>query len=59
VGATGRPGHLSRGRGIPVEQLDINLDAIAGPGFTEEELAAIDLDAVDSGVNMWAEHIGD
>jgi L-glyceraldehyde 3-phosphate reductase len=38
-----------------VEQLDINLDAMAGPAFTDEELAAIDQDAVDSGVNLWAE----
>jgi L-glyceraldehyde 3-phosphate reductase len=37
-----------------VEQLDINLDALSGPGFTEEELAEIDQDAVDSGINLWA-----
>ena len=37
-----------------VEQLDTNLDALAGPAFTEEELAAIDQDAVDSGINLWA-----
>jgi L-glyceraldehyde 3-phosphate reductase len=37
-----------------VEQLDMNLDALAGPPFTEEELAAIDRHAVDSGVNLWA-----
>jgi L-glyceraldehyde 3-phosphate reductase len=38
-----------------VEQLDINLDALGGPPFTEEELTAIDRDAVDSGINLWAE----
>ena len=37
-----------------VEQLDINLDALDGPPLTEEELAAIDKDAVDSGINLWA-----
>ena len=38
-----------------VEQLDTNLDALQGPPLTDEELAAIDQDAVDSGVNLWAE----
>ncbi|MBB6628774.1 L-glyceraldehyde 3-phosphate reductase [Nocardioides sp. KIGAM211] len=37
-----------------VEQLDTNLDALAGPAFTPEELAAIDEDAVDAGINLWA-----
>jgi L-glyceraldehyde 3-phosphate reductase len=37
-----------------VEQLDTNLDALDGPPITEEELAEIDQDAVDSGVNLWA-----
>ncbi len=37
-----------------VEQLDTNLDALDGPPLTEEELAAIDKDAVDSGINLWA-----
>ena len=37
-----------------VEQLDTNLDAIAGPAFTDEELKAIDDDAVEAGVNLWA-----
>ncbi|MCW2845696.1 MAG: aldo/keto reductase [Nocardioides sp.] len=36
-----------------VEQLDTNLDALSGPAFTEEELAAIDSDAVDGGINLW------
>ena len=40
-----------------VEQLDTNLDALDGPPLTDEELAAIDQDAVDSGaINLWAEH---
>jgi L-glyceraldehyde 3-phosphate reductase len=37
-----------------VEQLDTNLDALAGPPFTDEELAAIDADAVEAGINLWA-----
>ncbi|WP_433875501.1 L-glyceraldehyde 3-phosphate reductase [Sinomonas atrocyanea] len=42
-----------------VEQLDTNLDALAGPPLTEEELAAIDRDAVDSGINLWAKQTTD
>ena len=42
-----------------VEQLDTNLDALAGPAFTDEELATIDQDAVDSGVNLWARQTED
>ena len=38
-----------------VEQLDANLDALEGPAFTEDELAAIDQDAVDADINLWAE----
>ena len=37
-----------------VEQLDTNLDALEGPPLTDQELAAIDQDAVDSGINLWA-----
>lgn len=37
-----------------VEQLDTNLDALAGPDFSEAELTAIDDDAVEAGVNLWA-----
>ncbi|KRF35244.1 L-glyceraldehyde 3-phosphate reductase [Nocardioides sp. Soil805] len=37
-----------------VEQLDTNLDALDGPPLTDDELAAIDRHAVDSGVNLWA-----
>jgi L-glyceraldehyde 3-phosphate reductase len=37
-----------------VEQLDTNLDALAAPPLTEEELAAIDEDAVEAGINLWA-----
>jgi L-glyceraldehyde 3-phosphate reductase len=37
-----------------VEQLDTNLDALAGPPFTDEELRAIDEHAVESGINLWA-----
>ena len=39
-----------------VEQLDTNLDALDGPPLTDEELAEIDQNAVDSGINLWAEH---
>jgi L-glyceraldehyde 3-phosphate reductase len=42
-----------------VEQLDTNLDALAGPPFTDEELAAIEEDAVDSGINLWAAQTAD
>jgi L-glyceraldehyde 3-phosphate reductase len=37
-----------------VEQLDANLDALAFPDLTAEELTAIDDDAVDAGINLWA-----
>jgi L-glyceraldehyde 3-phosphate reductase len=38
-----------------VEQLDTNLDTLQGPPLTDEELAAIDEHAVESGVNeIWA-----
>ncbi len=37
-----------------VEQLDTNLDALEGPPLSDEELAAIDQDAVDAGINLWA-----
>ena len=37
-----------------VEQLDTNLDALQGPPLTDEELAEIDQNAVDTGVNLWA-----
>ena len=38
-----------------VEQLDTNLDALAFPPLTDDELAEIDRYAVESGVNLWAE----
>jgi L-glyceraldehyde 3-phosphate reductase len=38
-----------------VAQLDDNLAAVAGPELTDEELATIDQDAVDSGINLWAQ----
>lgn len=37
-----------------VEQLDTNLDALAGPPLTDDELAEIDRYAVESGINLWA-----
>ncbi|HEY0904869.1 MAG TPA: L-glyceraldehyde 3-phosphate reductase [Marmoricola sp.] len=42
-----------------VEQLDTNLDALDGPPLTDDELAAIDEHAVDSGVNLWAKQTED
>ena len=39
-----------------VEQLDTNLDALQGPPLTDEELGEIDQNAVDTEVNLWAEH---
>jgi L-glyceraldehyde 3-phosphate reductase len=38
-----------------VDQLDTNLDALDGPPIGDDELAAIDQDAVDAGINLWAE----
>ena len=38
-----------------VGQLDTNLDALQGPPLTADELAAIDQNAVDAGINLWAE----
>jgi L-glyceraldehyde 3-phosphate reductase len=37
-----------------VAQLEENLAAAAHTDFTDEELAAIDRDAVDAGINIWA-----
>lgn len=37
-----------------VEQLDVNLDALSNLEFSPEELARIDADAVESGLNLWA-----
>jgi L-glyceraldehyde 3-phosphate reductase len=37
-----------------VRQLDSNLDALTGPALSDEELAAIDEDATDAGINLWA-----
>ena len=37
-----------------VKQLDDNLAVLDNPEITQEELAAIDQDAVDSGINLWA-----
>ncbi len=42
-----------------VEQLDTNLDSLAAPPLTDEELARIDLHAVETGVNLWAEQTRD
>jgi L-glyceraldehyde 3-phosphate reductase len=42
-----------------VEQLDMNLDALGGPAFTDSELADIDQHAVDSGINLWARQTSD
>ncbi|HET7488156.1 MAG TPA: L-glyceraldehyde 3-phosphate reductase [Acidimicrobiales bacterium] len=36
-----------------VEQLEDSLGALSGPAFTDEELAEIDVHAVDSGINLW------
>jgi L-glyceraldehyde 3-phosphate reductase len=38
-----------------VEQLDTNLDALDFPALSDEELAAIDGFAVESGINLWSE----
>ena len=38
-----------------VAQLEENLGAARHTTFSDEELAAIDRDAVESGINIWAE----
>jgi L-glyceraldehyde 3-phosphate reductase len=42
-----------------VAQLDMNIDALSCPTLTDEELAAIDQDAVEAGVNLWAKQTTD
>jgi L-glyceraldehyde 3-phosphate reductase len=42
-----------------VEQLDTNINALSGPAFTAEELKAIDDDAVEAGINLWAKQTQD
>ncbi len=42
-----------------VEQLDANIDALEAPELTEDELAVIDQDAVDAGINLWAAQTAD
>jgi L-glyceraldehyde 3-phosphate reductase len=42
-----------------VEQLDMNIDALSCPTLTQEQLAAIDRDAVEAGVNLWAKQTSD
>jgi L-glyceraldehyde 3-phosphate reductase len=42
-----------------VEQLDANLDALDGPPLTDEVLAAIDQNAVEAGINLWAAQTAD
>ncbi|MFI7587577.1 L-glyceraldehyde 3-phosphate reductase [Spongisporangium articulatum] len=37
-----------------VAQLEDSLAAVRGPEFTDDELAEIDRDAVDAGINLWA-----
>jgi L-glyceraldehyde 3-phosphate reductase len=37
-----------------VEQLDLNLDALTGPPLTDDVLEAIEKNAVDAGINLWA-----
>jgi L-glyceraldehyde 3-phosphate reductase len=42
-----------------VEQLDTNLDALAFPPLTDEELRLIDEDAVEAGINLWVTGTGE
>ena len=37
-----------------VAQLEENLAAVSGPPFTDTELAEIDREAVEAGINIWA-----
>jgi L-glyceraldehyde 3-phosphate reductase len=36
-----------------VAQLEANVAALDGPPLTDAEIAAVDEDAVDSGINLW------
>ena len=55
VGGPRPAGHLGGDRcASSVEQLDTNLDALTFPPFTDDELRAIDEDAVEAGINLWA-----
>ncbi len=38
-----------------VEQLEANVAAVDNLEFTDDELAAIDQDAVEAGINIWAQ----
>ena len=42
-----------------VEQLDTNLDALSFPALTDDELSLIDQEAVEAGVNLWAQQTED
>jgi len=42
-----------------VEHLDMNIDSLSCPPLTQDELVAIDKDAVDAGVNLWAKQTTD
>ncbi|HEX8930826.1 MAG TPA: aldo/keto reductase, partial [Actinomycetota bacterium] len=37
-----------------IAQLEENLAAVSNTTFSEDELAAIDRDAVEAGINIWA-----
>jgi len=37
-----------------VEQLEANVGALEKPDFTDDELAEIDKQATESGINLWA-----
>jgi L-glyceraldehyde 3-phosphate reductase len=37
----------------------MNIDSLSGPALTQDQLAAIDRDAVDAGVNLWAAQTSD
>ena len=37
-----------------VAQLEANVGALERQGFSDDELAAIDVHAVDGGINLWA-----
>ena len=53
VGAARRPGDVGADRREQREQLEANVAALNPAPLTDEELAAIDADAVDSGINLW------
>ena len=52
IRATADPSKTVNRRLVPA--VPVALDALEGPPLTDDELAAIDADAVEAGINLWA-----